>query len=128
MELDRAHPAKAIYAILKWLITTPSITLAGLGFIAKKTWRMKGALLRGRAKPTKLTFFIQNFMDASTLEKDRVHACSFMVMTGNGPISMCLHNAKRDEFILAPIALTAEPGKTWDPLTGKTTATPATVA
>jgi hypothetical protein len=28
-----------------------------------------------------------------------------MVMTDDGPVSMCEHNARRDEFILRPIPL-----------------------
>ncbi len=39
-------------------------------------------------------------MDASSLERDRVHACVFMVATAEGPMSMCLHNARRDRYIL----------------------------
>ncbi len=38
-------------------------------------------------------------MDASALDKERIHACSFMVMTGQGPVSMCAHNAKRDLYL-----------------------------
>ncbi|MGH8582896.1 MAG: hypothetical protein ACREWG_08925, partial [Gammaproteobacteria bacterium] len=34
------------------------------------------------------------------LERDRVHACVFMVATAEGPMSMCLHNAKRERYIL----------------------------
>jgi 7,8-dihydro-6-hydroxymethylpterin dimethyltransferase len=56
-------------------------------------------------------------MDAGGLEEERIHACSFMVMTGDGPISMCMHNAKRDDFILKPVKV-AE-GVVWDPLTGR---------
>ncbi len=122
LELDRTRPAKAIFQMLKWLANTPSILLPGLAFILRKAWVMKGAILRGRGKIHKLSFFMQNFMDASQLEKDRVHACSFMVMTADGPISMCLHNAKRDEFILAPVKLEATPEQMWEPLTGKTVA------
>ena len=38
-------------------------------------------------------------------------------MTANGPVAMCLHNARRDEHLLRPIRLAA--GKVWDPLTGR---------
>ncbi len=119
LELDRAHPARAMVAMIKWLVTTPSIVLPALGFMLRKAWAMKAALWRGRGKVHKLSFFMQNFMDASMLEADRIHACSFMVMTGDGPISMCMHNAKRDEFILQPIQLKDSPNQLWDPFTGK---------
>ena len=34
---------------------------------------------------------------------------------------MCVYNAKRDNYILAPISIESESGKShWDPLTGKT--------
>jgi len=46
-------------------------------------------------------------------------------MTQCGPISMCLHNAKRDAFILAPIRLGTSDGKRfWDPLSGQVTEKP----
>lgn len=49
-------------------------------------------------------------MNANQLEEDRVHACSFMVMIAEGPISMCEHNSRRDEFILKPLDITNEDG------------------
>jgi 7,8-dihydro-6-hydroxymethylpterin dimethyltransferase len=42
-----------------------------------------------------------------------------MVMTGDGPISMCMHNAKRDDFILKPVEVQGKAGVVWDPLTGR---------
>ena len=60
-------------------------------------------------------------MDASALDPERVHACSFMVMTADGPISMCAHNARRDEFILKPLTVATERGEAlWNPLSGAT--------
>jgi len=64
------------------------------------TWR---DLIRARGKVEQLTFFVQNFMDASQLQQERIDACSFMVMTVDGPVSMCQHNAQRDDFILKPL-------------------------
>jgi hypothetical protein len=65
---------------------------------------------------------IHNFMDACRLERDRVNACSFMAITQRGPISMCVHNAKRDSFILAPIRLNGPDGENvWHPLSGEAT-------
>ena len=40
-----------------------------------------------------------------------------MVATRDGPISMCVHNAKRDHYVLAPIDLNN--GRVWEPLSGK---------
>ena len=39
-----------------------------------------------------------------------------MVASRDGPISMCVHNAKRDRYVLAPIQL--KEGRVWDPLSG----------
>jgi uncharacterized radical SAM superfamily Fe-S cluster-containing enzyme len=55
---------------------------------------------------------MQNFMDAESLDQERVNACSFMVMTADGPISMCEHNARRDEFILKPLEVEQKDGGT----------------
>lgn len=126
LELDRTRPAVTMARTLRWVASNPRLLRDGLTTAAQKLWEMRTDLLKSRGKVNKLSFVVQNFMDAKGLEKDRVHACSFMVMTPDGPISMCMHNAKRDDFILKPVALTTQPGKTWDPLTGKTSETPAT--
>lgn len=56
---------------------------------------------------------------AKRLEEDRIAACAFKVITDDGPISMCLHNAKRDAFILKPVRLyRARSPLFWDPVTG----------
>lgn len=67
-------------------------------------------IARGRAH--KLTIFVQNFMDANELDQERVDACSFMVMTDQGPVSMCQHNAQRDDYILRPLQITRADGST----------------
>lgn len=73
----------------------------------------------------KLSFFIHNFMDARGLEKERIDACVFTAATGEGPVSMCLHNAKRDFFILHPVRIgEGEGGSFWDPFSGATSAQP----
>lgn len=117
LELDRTHKLRLVRNIIKWLLKNPDFLIPALKFSAKKIGEMKWDILRAR-RVGKLSFFVQNFMDAKSLEKDRIHACSFMVMTPQGPISMCMHNAKRDEYILQPIKLKDE--TTWNPLTGKT--------
>ncbi len=60
-------------------------------------------LIKARGRINKFTFFVQNFMDANELDQERIDACSFMVMTDQGPVSMCQHNARRDDFILKPL-------------------------
>ena len=71
-------------------------------------------LMKSRGKVTQLTFFVQNFMDASELQQDRIDACSFMVMTAEGPVSMCQHNASRDDYILKPLQITRADGSSID--------------
>ncbi|MGF1502540.1 MAG: radical SAM protein [Paracoccaceae bacterium] len=67
-------------------------------------------------RPARLSFMIHNFMDAGALDRARCEACVFMTMTARGPISMCLHNARRDAHVLAP--LTLPDGQRWHPETG----------
>ncbi len=86
-------------AILKRPIWIPRLMKAGL----LKVFEMKKDIFLGKGKIYKLSFFVQNFMDAKALEQDRIDACSFMVMTAQGPVSMCNHNAHRDDYILQPI-------------------------
>ena len=66
----------------------------------------------------KLSFYIHNFMDADNLERDRCEACVFMVATRDGPVSMCVHNAKRDQYLMKPVRTATG---WWNPLTGRTT-------
>jgi hypothetical protein len=63
---------------------------------------------------------MHNFMDACHLDKERIDSCVFMVATRDGPISMCLNNAKRDKYLLLPIEVKAESTlRFWNPVTGK---------
>ena len=83
-----------------------------------KLLEMRSSLIKSRGRVHKLSFFVQNFMDASALQQDRIDACSFMVMTADGPVSMCKHNAERDEHILKPLSYTNHRGqvKQYQPL------------
>lgn len=56
-------------------------------------------------------------MDSAALDPERVRNCAFMIMTADGPVSMCEHNARRDDYILKPIALPGRP-HAFDPRTG----------
>ncbi len=119
--LDRREPRRAVSALLAELRRRPGFAWQALRFAGRKAWGMKRDLLASGGRVHKLSFFVQNFMDASALEPDRIHACSFMVMTANGPVSMCAHNARRDEFILKPLSVRTEAGESiWNPLSGAT--------
>ena len=117
--LDRRYPRQAAWALAKEALRDPAWIGRALRFFLPKIWKMRRDLVAARGRVHKLSFFVQNFMDASALEPERIHACSFMVMTADGPISMCAHNARRDEFILKPLAVETEAGrKLWNPLSG----------
>ena len=119
--LDRREPRRAVSALLCEVRRQPGIVLQALKFALPKFWKMRRDLLAARGRVHKLSFFVQNFMDASALDPDRIHACSFMVITAHGPVSMCAHNARRDEFILKPLAVRTGAGQgIWNPLSGVT--------
>lgn len=96
----------------------PHWFLRGGKFLARHLWQSRWALLRNRGRVRQLSFFVHNFMDAEALNSERVNACSFMVMTNRGPVSMCEHNAKRDDYILQPIKFRRRDGSLgdYDPL------------
>jgi len=115
--LDRGNPRKAVMAFLKHVLKRPRILLKGLPFILVHLWRMKWDLLASGFKVHKLSFFIHNFMHAECLDPERIDNCSFMVMTSEGPISMCLHNANRDLYITKEFKVQANgEEKTFNPV------------
>ncbi|WP_207415753.1 radical SAM protein [Roseomonas haemaphysalidis] len=120
VQFDRQHRGRAVRALAGALLRSPGVVARAIPWTARKLWRMKADLLAARGRAHKLSFFIHDFMDAGCLDCERIDACVFMVATRDGPISMCLHNAKRDEFILKPVQ--AAQGGWWDPLTGQVAA------
>ncbi|HEX9489807.1 MAG TPA: radical SAM protein [Stellaceae bacterium] len=115
---DRRRPGRAIAAFARWAAMQPWLWRRGSSWAARKLWGMRRDLMRGRGRVHKLSFLIHNFMDACALERDRVEACVFMAMTAQGPVSMCLHNARRDSFILEPLELETGARRRWEPLSG----------
>ena len=113
----RASRRQIIWQYLKAARRRPLWYWRGLCYVLAQGWQMKQDLLAARGQMHKLSFFIQNFMDAETLDPERIQACSFMVMTADGPVSMCAHNARRDAFILQPLEIeTAQGTVHWLPL------------
>ena len=102
LRLDRTRPADGLAALAGWALRHPRALPDCLAWVARKTWRMRQDLLAARCRVHKLSFFIHDFMHACALERERIDACSFMVATPEGPLSMCLHNAKRDAYLLPP--------------------------
>lgn len=125
LQFDRQSHFKAVRTFVRGVLTSPRLTLRGALWLIGKLWRAKADLLLARGRVDKLSFFIHNFMDACSLEKDRIDACVFTTATGTGPISMCLHNAKRDAFVLRPVRLRGEKRDGfWNPLSGEITPEP----
>ena len=64
-------------------------------------------------------------MDAKALVAERCESCVFMVMTADGPMSMCAFNAERDARLFQPVPI-HENGATkwWSAATGDVTDAP----
>lgn len=119
LPFDHAGKLGLLSRLVSHGVRHPRFLLRGSIWGAGVLWHLRHDLLVGHGHVHRLGFFIHEFMDACHLQRDRVDACAFMVATADGPVSMCLHNAKRDSFILKPIRLRAgSEGELWDPLTG----------
>lgn len=119
---DRLEKRSVIVkGFLSTLLKKPKWWLKGIKYIARQSLQIGADFFKAKGRVYPLTFFIQNFMDANELNKERVHACSFMIMTARGPVSMCDHNANRDAYILQPISFKNTDGamRRYDPLSKK---------
>jgi hypothetical protein len=96
---DRRDVTATARRVIAAAFRRPRWVLRGGAFLAKKLWPARGELLAGK-RIGKMTFFIHSFMDADCLDSERIRNCAFMVMTGDGPVSMCEVNSRRDDFIL----------------------------
>ena len=117
---DRADKRRTLERMTEFLLTHPQILAGFVSRAAKAAWAMRRELFAARGRVGKLSFHIHNFMDACHLERERAEACSFMVMTPDGPLSMCVHNAKRDDYLLVPVMTRRNQEVVfWNPATGK---------
>lgn len=103
LQLSRHHPWSALRQVAGLLRRRPLLVGRSALSFARKGWALRRGLIASRGRVRKLTFYLHNFMDAAALERDRCEACVFMTATRDGPIAMCVHNAKRDSFISQPI-------------------------
>jgi len=126
LQFDRQDRSVAVRIFAKCMLGSSSLTRRGAAWLLRKLWHARGDLLHARGHVDKLTFFIHDFMDACSLEKERIDACIFTTATSEGPISMCLHNARRDTFVLQPVRLHDGNGF-WNPLSNAVTPQPAPV-
>lgn len=117
--VDRQNRGRAVAALLLAVLRKPRLLPLGLRLAMTKAWQMRRDLIVARGRVTKISFFIHNFMDACSLDRERIAACAFMVATADGPLSMCLHNARRDEFLLRPLPIQTQSGLAyWSPTMG----------
>jgi 7,8-dihydro-6-hydroxymethylpterin dimethyltransferase len=113
----RGRPVRAALSWSQAVLSQPRLALAGLRWLLHLLWQVRrDALKLGSAR--KISFFIHNFMDAQHLERERIETCVFMAATADTGsqafVPMCEYNARRDEFLLRPIALAD--GSLWQPV------------
>ena len=102
VRVDRGDTGGVWRAAARYLLSHPGVLVGVASRIARLLWRERRDFIAARGRVGKLSFFVHNFMDAGALERERCEACSFMVMTPEGPLSMCVNNAKRDDYLLVP--------------------------
>jgi len=117
VSFDRRDVRRTARGVLVAAAARPFWVLRGGAFLLGKLWEARRELLRG-GQIHKITFFVHNFMDADALDPERLRNCGFMIMTEQGPVSMCEHNARRDAFILAPVRVPGPTAAVFDPRTG----------
>jgi hypothetical protein len=102
--LDRSDVPRSALKVAHHIFTQrPEWLRFGHRFALRLVARIARAMARTRsARVGKLSFFMQNFQDADALDMERIHNCSFMVATRDGAVSMCEHNARRDDYIIPP--------------------------
>lgn len=115
---DRRDVPATARRVVGAALRRPYWLLRGGTFLVRKAWTLRRELLAGR-RISKMTFFIHNFMDAAALDEERIRNCSFMVMTADGPVSMCAHNARRDAYLLRPVSFGPGGHRMFDPRSGE---------
>jgi len=117
VSFDRRNVKNTARQVLSSVFRNPYWLARGGVFLLRKLWSVRGELWR-REKLGKITFFVHSFMDAHALDPERIRNCAFMIMTAVGPVSMCQHNARRDDYILKSILLPGGGATSFDPKTG----------
>ncbi len=111
--IDRETPWRGARSLLRAVVRRPALAGAALMWAARFAWRARAELVAARGRVHKLTLFTHNFMDACSLDRERIDACVFMAITQDGPLSMCAYNAQRDKYLLRPLQTA---GGEWQPL------------
>jgi hypothetical protein len=102
--LDRSDVVRSALKVAHHIFTQrPEWILFGGRFALRLKAKLLRAMIETRSTHIgKLSFFMQNFQDAEALDRERIHHCSFYVATRDGAVSMCEHNAQRDDYIIPP--------------------------
>jgi len=110
-------------AAIRAALRRPGLALRTAGRGLRLLWRLRRGLTASRGRIHRMAFHVHDFMDAEELVRDRCECCVFMVATDEGPMSMCAHNAQRDEYVFGPAAIDAPDGvRYWSAASGRTTA------
>ena len=115
--------------VLRAALRNPMLALRVTATGAAALWRLLAGIWQSRKRPARLSVMVHSFMDAKSLVPDRCASCVFMVMTRDGPMSMCAFNAERDHQLFLPVAMdsSAQP-KWWSAATGEVSYTPVHAA
>ncbi len=100
LTVNRADRRALWKTAAQFFLGNPAVFWGVARRLAALAWRERRDFMAARGRVGKISFFVHNFMDSSALDKERCESCSFMVMTPEGPLSMCVHNAKRDDYLL----------------------------
>jgi molybdenum cofactor biosynthesis enzyme MoaA len=100
IKLDRTRQARAAMTFIGHVLATPVLWGPSLRFLGRKLRAHGWDFVKAGFRARKMMFFMQNFQDRDNLDPERIEMCSFHVMTQDGPVSMCQHNAHRDDYIL----------------------------
>lgn len=109
---DRAYLDPWVQA-LRLLRQRPRLVARLLAESAGWLWKLRRGIFRSGKRPHRMSILIHNFMDASKLDRARCESCVFMVATENGPLSMCVHNAERDQHVFTPALMQTSDGPRW---------------
>lgn len=120
VEFDRRDKNKTVWRMVRAVAKHPVLSIRVVRSAVKFAWQARHDLIAARGRIGKMSFFVHNFMDASRLDRQRCESCAFMIMTPSGPMSMCVHNAKRDEYLLVPSVITrGGESMYWNPASGE---------
>ena len=107
------------------VLRRPSLALRAAAHVTGLIWQLRKGLWASRGHVHRMAITLHNFMDAEALDAERCRACTFFVLTEDGPLSMCVHNARRDQHLFTPARIETENGlHWWSAATGKATAAP----